>query len=401
MFSIILCCIGGCLLGIFTGITPGIHVNTICLLGLASYDAIGLDSLGFAVAMVSMSITHTFIDFIPAIFLGIPEENTCLSVLPAHQLVLSGRGFEAVMLTGCGSLMGLFFSILMLPAAVITIPWAYSNLRGIIAYIVAGASCYLMIREKGFRGKLMSLAIFLMAGILGIICLGDGPISATYMLFPVFSGLFGISGILVSLGGQQNICWQKSYADIRFDKDMVLAGGIGSFGGLLVGILPAMSPSQIGIIMSGIYGKSPRSFLISVSAINTADAIYSLIALYSIGNPRSGVAVMIGKIMDLDLWLLLVMSAAFMICAPIAFYAHMALGKNAIRYFRRIDYGFICRIALALILGLIYAMTGFLGVFVSLTAAVIGILPIRAGVSRTHLMGVLIVPTLIYFMSRT
>ena len=77
----------GCLLGTITGLTPGLHVNTVCLIGLSLYPLLGLSVVDFGVIMISMAVTQTFIDFIPAIFIGVPEEGTALSVLPAHRLL--------------------------------------------------------------------------------------------------------------------------------------------------------------------------------------------------------------------------------------------------------------------------------------------------------------------------
>ncbi len=62
---------------------------------------------------------------------------------------------------------------------------------------------------------------------------------------------------------------------------------------MIAGTLPGISASQIGTLMAIVFGNSVGAFMISVSAINLSDSIFSLIAIYTIGNARSGVAVMI------------------------------------------------------------------------------------------------------------
>ncbi|MBU0762952.1 MAG: tripartite tricarboxylate transporter permease, partial [Candidatus Altiarchaeota archaeon] len=114
MFRYVLFCLIGCLFGVVTGLTPGLHVNTVCVMGLSMYSRIGVDELEFALAMVCMSVTHTFLDYIPAIFIGVPEESTALSVLPTHRLVLEGKAFDAVKITATGSLLGLVYSIVLM-----------------------------------------------------------------------------------------------------------------------------------------------------------------------------------------------------------------------------------------------------------------------------------------------
>jgi putative membrane protein len=186
----------GCGLGVITGLTPGLHVNTVCLLGLSLYLRFGLDAVDFGITMVAMSLTHTFLDFIPAIFLGVPEEDTALSVLPTHQLLLAGRALEAVKLTAYGSLVGFVFALIMLVPAIYTIPVIYHHIRGYVVYLIGLAAVLLILREGGWVRRLWALCIFFLSGALGLQALNLGFISATHVLFPVFAGLFGLSGIL-------------------------------------------------------------------------------------------------------------------------------------------------------------------------------------------------------------
>jgi putative membrane protein len=63
------------LAGIVSGLTPGIHINLVSVLVVSlSPKLSGLVSpLSLVVFIVSMGITHTFLDFIPSIFLGVPD----------------------------------------------------------------------------------------------------------------------------------------------------------------------------------------------------------------------------------------------------------------------------------------------------------------------------------------
>ena len=101
MFEIILVIVFAILgtgLGVLTGLVPGLHVNNIAvimlslapalLVGLMFLQEYGIPELFIpvllAVVIVAMSIAHTFLDFIPSTFLGTPEGETALSVLPAR-----------------------------------------------------------------------------------------------------------------------------------------------------------------------------------------------------------------------------------------------------------------------------------------------------------------------------
>ncbi len=108
-------------LGSLTGIAPGIHVNTLALVLAASAPAalplleracmeMGVPNEGAPVLLVavivSAAVAHSFLDFLPSMFLGAPDEGTALSVLPGHRMLLQGQGLEAVMCSAYGSLVG-------------------------------------------------------------------------------------------------------------------------------------------------------------------------------------------------------------------------------------------------------------------------------------------------------
>jgi len=65
---------------------------------------------------------------------------------------------------------------------------------------------------------------------------------------------------------------------------------------------------------------------------------------------------------------------------------------------QRINYKKLSMATIIFVTGLVYLMTGWVGLLVCIVAMVIGLVPILAGVSRTHTMGVLLVPTILYYL---
>jgi len=386
----------GCLIGTITGLAPGIHVNTVCLIGLSLYPKLGLSATDFGVVMVSVAVTQKFIDFIPSIFIGVPEEETALSILPAHRLVREGNAMEALRLTAYGSLLGVVYSLLFLIPVLYIVPLLYQTLRNTIMYVVMAAVAVLIIREKN---KTYALITFALSGCLGVVALNLTILSPTEVLFPLFSGLFGFSTILVSLKDKTAHIPQKEDISVPLGKNILTSSLVGSLCGIGVGLLPSMSPSQVGILAYDVLGSNLRGFLVSVAAINTSDAIYSLVSLYTINNPRSGVAAMLGQIMTIDFPTLLVFVGTAAFSALIATLLYLWLGTIAFRFVQKIDYTKLNIAIVALMLSLIYVMTGLIGVLLAVLATAIGVIPILTGVSRTHVMGLLIVPTMLYFLS--
>ncbi|PKP54343.1 MAG: hypothetical protein CVT90_01755 [Candidatus Altiarchaeales archaeon HGW-Altiarchaeales-3] len=398
IFSIILLALIGIGIGIITGLTPGLHVNTIAIIGFTSFSVIGLEPLEFAVVMVAMAVTHTFLDFLPAIFLGAPEEETALCVLPTHKLFLEGKALEAVNLTAIGSLLGLVFGLLLLIPALYIVPFAYNGLRDSMAYILIIAAVILILRERIFIKIISALLVFLMAGYLGILIFDQKLLSAMQILFPVFVGLFGLSNIIASLNEGTVAVPQNLFIKPKLKKKFIRAGFLGALGGAIVGLLPAVSPSQVGILMYELFGANFKSFLVTISAINTSDAIYSIAAIYTIGNARSGVAVMIDKVIGIDFNILIILVGVMAFTAFFATYLHLKIGKLMAKYIEKINYRKLCICSIGFILVLVYVFTGIFGVLLALLSMTIGLLPILMGVSRTQVMGVLIVPTALYFL---
>ena len=98
MIQIFLAIILGIIAGCITGLIPGIHINLIAsfLVSISAYLTIISPPITFVIFVVSMAITHTFIDFIPSIFLGAPDNDAALSILPGHNLLLKGKGLSLI-----------------------------------------------------------------------------------------------------------------------------------------------------------------------------------------------------------------------------------------------------------------------------------------------------------------
>ena len=84
LLELLLALLFGILAGTITGLLPGIHINLVgaILVSLSVGILSSIDPIYLVAFVVAMSITHTFTDFIPSVFLGCPDADTVLSVLP-------------------------------------------------------------------------------------------------------------------------------------------------------------------------------------------------------------------------------------------------------------------------------------------------------------------------------
>ncbi len=204
IIELLIALIVGVLIGSITGLIPGVHINLVAFFLLSSLAFLHISPIALAVFIVSMSICHTFIDFIPSIFLGAPDEDSVLSVLPGHEMLIKGEGYKAVILTLYGSVAGIFLILLFTPLFIFFLPQVYESARIIMPFILIIASLFLFYFEK--NNRLLALIIFFLAGFLGIASLN---LNLKEPLLPLLTGLFGASSLITSISKKQKIPEQR------------------------------------------------------------------------------------------------------------------------------------------------------------------------------------------------
>src|SRR5438445_2608412 len=113
MFEIFLFIILGTVLGVLTGLIPGLHVNTLIPI-LVTLPFFTNSPELFSVFLICLGVSQIFSSFIPSIFLGAPEEDTALSVLPGHRILLEGKGLEAIKLVALSGCLSLFLTVVLI-----------------------------------------------------------------------------------------------------------------------------------------------------------------------------------------------------------------------------------------------------------------------------------------------
>lgn len=389
-------------LGTFTGLIPGIHSNNICPLLVGLTAGAALQPVHAVAVIVAMMITHTFICYIPSTFLGVPELGTELSVLPAHRLVLQGRGYEAIRLTAFGCLGALLLSAaLALPLSFVFTP-AYGFISPYMHWLLLAVIAVMIALERTREGIAWATAIFLLSGFLGLLTLDTNLLRGDVALLPLLSGLFGISVLLVSVAQgskpppQLDAPGTPETLDTR-SSTRALCAGTGA--GIFTGIIPGIGPSQ-GTVLAQLATRSSgtEEFLVAVSGVNMAKALFSFVALYAIARPRSGAAVAAGQLLpEVGLGELTFILAIALIAGGIAAILHLRLGRLAALHISRLPYREMCWVVIAGIAGLTFYYSGPMGLLVLAVATAIGLLPALVHVKRTHCMGVIMLPCILHF----
>ena len=402
LIELIIALLIGILAGTFTGLAPGIHINLISTILIASLSTVPflntISPIALAIFITSMAITHSFLDFIPSIYLGAPDEDSFLSVLPGHQLLKQGRGHEAVILTLQGSLTALIIIIVFIPIFIFILPAIHQSLTQILPFVLIFASLYLILREQEF---LISLTVFILAGFLGLITF-NLPVKEP--LLPLLTGLFGASALIISLKTEsQKLTKQKitKIKDIKLTKKQFLKSSLAaSISAPLCSFLPGIGSGHAAVIASEIHETDARSFLFLVGAINTIVIALSFITVYSINKTRSGAAVAVKEILkSISIQDLTAITATIFISGILSFIIGIKISKIVAKNINKASYKLLSIITLIILLGVNLIFSNLLGILVLITSTSLGIFTILSNSRRINLMAALLIPTIVFYLT--
>lgn len=170
MFDLVIACFLGIFIGTMTGMVPGIHVNTAgAIIFAGSTFLLTIISPEFlCILLISMSIAHALIEFVPSMLLGVPEEGTAAGILPGHRMVLEGRSKEAIRIVSVGGFGAIIIIVLMLPIFAVALPFLSEVSKPYTWIFLSVMSLILTYKLTGtFRNFCWSLLLFILSGILG------------------------------------------------------------------------------------------------------------------------------------------------------------------------------------------------------------------------------------------
>ncbi|MGA2913972.1 MAG: tripartite tricarboxylate transporter permease [Methanoregula sp.] len=387
----------GILLGTISGIIPGVHANTLAGV-LLSFQVALLSLFGplaLAGAMFAALITHTFVDSIPSTFLGVPDADTSLAVLPAHALCLEGNGEEAVRIAALGSACAMIIAVPLSIVCFFLLPalqpyfdwWIGILLVASVGYMVISSEC------PGW-----GLALFLVSGVLGIFALRYAFLSwhtltgGSAILMPLLTGLFGVSVLLTASKG---VIPEQHFWGIRMeDRTILKCTFLGTIAGVAVGWLPGLSTASANGVLASLIGyeKDRRAYILATNAANTANAFIGLAALFALSRMRNGVMIALS---ELPLPTMSEMTVVGVLAAFAAYIITIVLSRSAGR-FNGIDGRMLNRSVIAFIIVLSIILTGPFGVVILILATVLGLVPYLVNVPRVYCMGVIMIPVILF-----
>lgn len=381
----------GVISGTLTGLTPGIHTNLIAILFLPL--SARFSPTTFILFLVSMAITHTFLDFIPSIYLGAPDEDTALGVMPGHKFLLKGNGNKAVLLTLIGSSSSILLLLLIIPLFILFVPIIYPFIEKMIGFILIWISFFLIYSEKNL--KLQSFIIFILAGFLGIASLN---LNTPQPLLPLLTGLFGSSTLIYSIS-KNTIIPQQKIEKFKIKIKQIIKPSIATaIVSPIFSFLPGLGSSQAAIVSSQIIKQSKEQFLILLGSINTLVMSVSFLTLYLTGKTRTGTAAAISQITSITSEQLVIIFLAVFCSSIISIFLTIKISKWFAKNIHKFNYSKISILIILLLIIIIFIFSGFLGIFILIASTILGLTCTYFKVRKGFLMGSLLIPTILFYL---
>ena len=400
MLSLLLGTLAGVILGTLSGLIPGLHTNTFAAaISAASVPlALVFGADGICCLLISCMIVHTFLDAVPSTFIGVPDADTVLSVLPAHQLYLSGKGEEAVRLSALGSLWGFVYAIPLFAAFYFVLPMFQTEIDWAIGLVILTAAGLLIVFSKT---PFWALLMFLVSGLLGVFSMrfsyfSFGVFGAGEVLLPLLTGLFGIPVLLHALRANPAYA-EQSFSGIFVSKKETAVNTIkGTFAGAIVGWLPGFSSGTANALLafhrSGDYELNPRGYLLSTSAANTANAVLGLAALYAVGRMRSGALAAVAEFPLPNIFMLLAAAGA----SAAAAYMLTVLFSKTGKYIAKVNQKMLSASVLIFLIILTAVFCGPFGLMILILSTAVGWIPAKLGIPRLYCMGAIMLPVMLF-----
>ena len=307
--------------------------------------------------------------------------------------------------------------------------------------------------DSRFAGFFTATAFFLLAGLFGWTIIGPTALPAkspinmpgASLLLPGLAGLFGIANLLDIYATTSPP--QKENWDLPPSRPLLVPCFWSGVAGASMGVLPGMTASQATVLVMGgrnvvakVQGKTgygmdwetrrltemtddelfeiakaesedgvegPQTkqdleIIAILSAVNTSVTVCVLGFLYIISRSRSGATLALKAMYPVDTWsnleptadfirLLAITLAAGLMAMPIMRY----VGMGMLRLHAAIPLQQMIMSVIVFVGSLVFVSTGFIGMSVLIVGTMIGLLPPRLGIRRSHAMGVILVPIMI------
>ena len=166
--------------------------------------------------------------------------------------------------------------------------------------------------------------------------------------------------------------------------------------GMLSDLLPGIAaPAQIAVFASAVLSTDDaRKFLALVSSIAAAHGVFAFAALLSIGKARDGALAILNELKPVLPSDLPALVGIFLLSVAVSAFLLMKLSRHAGKL-QKLDMKTLNLGILGYLVCAIAIISGGSGLLLFATSAAVGVLPPLLGIRRTHVMGLIILPSIL------
>jgi len=377
----ILVVLGGILLGCVAGLVPGLHSNLLAVI----IAGLNFDAWLSCVFLVAVAVSRSVVDAVPTVFLGYSDD--ILALFPGHRLLKRGQGLSAVKFCVIGSVVGVIVGVCLIPVFMFIFPVLSSLLRPFLFWLISGIMFFLL-----FRDRWWSFVVFGVSGLIGFLALN----SLRDPLFPLLSGLFGASGLFLSVLDDFFVPEQVD-EDIRIRSSKLFSSiGFGVLAGSIVTLFPGLSPAQSASLID-VKKFTPGQYLVLTGALGTVDVVVSLVTFFILDKARNGAIVVVDRLvgtLPFEGFLFLVVVSC--VAVGLAGIFALLISNWFSAFVQVVNYSVMTWVIIIFLAVMSWVLSGWLGLVVFFFSACVGLIAPLTGVSRTHAMGCLLLPTLMF-----
>ncbi len=439
----------GTLAGSILCFIPALHIYNVAGIAIVAWLAARHLVPYYAIApfFMSLVVAFSFLNTIPMTFFNTIDESAGATLLPSNAMVIRGRGAEAAILSGFGTLMGAFLLIALTPFFFYIWPYLAVIFGGHLHWILGLVIVHYIMSEwpKGAgRGKtplkrwieacrncFAGMLTFFLAALFGLIFITKPilpPELAFQNIMPVFVGFFAIPSIIQSLLSKFKPPEQYNPKSINADwKDFSYGLLPGFTGGMLAAYLPAVT-AGIGAMLAGhitnhrnldrarfrppeeegeiihletpeMYYRQERNFLIAGGVGKILYYVGAFLLLFTIteltpfGTGRGGLAFILRPVFSAEPGDFFVMASTIVFSGSISFLILLKGSDIAADYAPRINITIMYTIVLIALSAIVYFIAGgWIGIAIMAATSCIGMIPVFYNCRRSHCMAVLLVP---------
>jgi putative membrane protein len=424
MVTSLLMAAAGVLLASALSLVPALHIYNVAGFVILATTALGdvPPPKHLGMLFLGMITGYAMLNTIPSVFLSAPDDSTVFIVLPGQKYLRQRRGYEAAVLSGVGGLGGIAVLALLTPVAPSLFPMLRSILQPHLHWILWTVIAYMLLSEwpkgsdrgpagwrrwwEGWKSLAAGLVTFLLSGILGFILLYRSlvPVSVAYQnLLPAFVGLFAVPWIMQNLLSRVELPEQHMAVSIDASPGLMLRGTLaGALGGLFAAFFPVVTGGIGGFIAGHATAqRDDRLFIISQGASKVVYYVGALLLFFvpRLHLTRGGMAWMLSSVWRTGDGADLVTPqayytavAAVVFSGLLSFFLLLLMSRVAIKLVGAVHYRWISLGTLALLLAIVFGMTGWGGLLICAVSTGIGLIPALWGSRRTNSMGVLLLP---------